>query len=65
MTPEWLLWYGLKVGLGYEAALRQPLGRILDLMAIEQVKHEGAELKDNRRFDPDEMTLEDLIPDLK
>lgn len=45
--PEWFLWYGLKVGLSYQTSLALPYGQLLDLVAIEQIKHEGAKLKKN------------------
>lgn len=34
------------MGLTYEQALDIPFGELLDYVAIEQIKHEGAELKD-------------------
>ena len=33
-------------GLTYEQALDIPFGELLDYVAIEQIKHEGAKLKD-------------------
>lgn len=45
LTPEWFLWYGLKIGLTYDQTMDLPLGELLDLVAIEQIKHEGARLK--------------------
>ena len=60
----WLLWYALRIGLGYEEALRQTTGRLRLLMAITQVKTEGAEFVDNREFDPETMELEEFIPGL-
>lgn len=45
MSPEWYIWYGLRVGLSYDQANDIPFGELLDYVAIEQVKHEGAKLK--------------------
>ena len=45
--PEWYLWYGLKIGLSYREAHALPLGELLDLISIEQIKHEGAKLQKN------------------
>ena len=42
--PEWLLWYGLRVGLSYREAHALPLGELLELISIEQVKKEGAKI---------------------
>lgn len=38
------MWYALHMGFSYEEALCQPVARVLTLMAIEQVKVEGARL---------------------
>lgn len=38
------MWYALRIGFTYEEALIQPVSRVLTLMAIEQVKAEGARL---------------------
>lgn len=39
------MWYGLKAGLDYQTAMNLPIGRIIDLMHITQIKTEGAEYK--------------------
>lgn len=39
------------MGLGYQETLDLPMGELLDLIAIEQIKHEGAKL---RRSEADE-----------
>lgn len=39
------MWYGLTIGLDYDRTMDLPLGELLDLIAIEQIKHEGARLK--------------------
>lgn len=49
--PEWLIWYGLTIGLSYGETLDLPAGELLDLIAIEQVKHEGAKLKQDEEDD--------------
>lgn len=41
----WLLWYALRVGLSKQEALDSPIGELVDLMRIEQIKHEGAKLR--------------------
>lgn len=58
LPPEWLIWYGMKVGLTYDQALTIPIGELKDYIAIEQVKHEGAILCG---YQDDE----DIIPDLR
>lgn len=45
MTPEWFLWYGMRVGLSYKQVYAIPHGELMDLIAVEQIKHEGAKLK--------------------
>lgn len=45
MTSAWFLWYGLKVGLTRQEALNEPFGGLLDLIAIHQIKVEGAKRK--------------------
>lgn len=44
ITPEWFLWYGLKIGLTYKQTFSIPHGELMDLIAVEQIKHEGAKL---------------------
>ena len=44
------MWYGLKIGLSYEAVFSIPMGELLDLIAVEQVKHEGAKLVNDADF---------------
>lgn len=46
------------MGLSYAQALDLPLGELLDLIAVEQVKHEGVKLKTW-------VDDEDAIPDLR
>lgn len=59
MTPEWLLWYGLRIGLNYEEALDIPYGTLLSLIAAERIGAEGWKYK--RRA----LTDEEIIPDLR
>ena len=60
----WLLWYALRMGYSYEAAMRQPVGRLRLLTAIQQVKTEGMKFRDLREFDPERDELEDFLPGL-
>ncbi len=45
MITEYYIWYGLKIGLTYIQTLYIPFGMLCDLIAIEQLKHEGAKIK--------------------
>ena len=58
LTPAWFIWYGLQAGLDYQAVLALPFGDILDLMAVHQIKTEGAQAKQ-------QLTDEDIIPDVR
>lgn len=44
-SPAWYLWYALRLGLPYVHALALPVGELLDLIAVEQIKTEGFKLK--------------------
>ena len=59
------MYYGLRIGMGYEAAMRQPVGRMRELMALEQIKREGARYVDDREYDPETMTVRDIFPEYK
>lgn len=67
------MWYALKIGFSWEEALDQPVGRLLTLMAIEQIKNEGAQiagevfgsLGDDDVFDNETMDIDEIFPDLK
>ena len=48
----------LTIGLTYEQTLDIPFGELRDLIAVEQIKHEGAELR--KQF-----TDEEIIPDVR
>lgn len=63
MSLAWFLWYGLKIGLKRNEALDMPIGLLMDLIAIEQIKHEGLKAKGHSNSDVpyDEI----VIPDLK
>lgn len=54
----WFLWYGLKIGLTYEQTYTLPVGELRTLIAIQQIKYEGAK----PRIEMNDM---DIIPDLK
>lgn len=51
LAPEFYLWYGLKIGLSYREAHAMPLGELLDLISVEQIKHEGAKLQQSAEDD--------------
>ena len=60
----WLLWYALRMGMTRAEAMRQPVGKLRLLTAIQQVKCEGAKFRDLREFDPERDDLEDFLPGL-
>lgn len=41
----WFLYYALKIGLSYDEGLTIPMPLLLDLIACEQIKHEGFEIR--------------------
>ena len=45
MTGEWFIFYGLAIGLSYQEVMALPFGRLQDLIAIFQIKNEGAKRK--------------------
>ena len=49
-----MLWYGMKTGLSLREAWTVPYSFLLDLSAMEQIKHEGAELKPTAAEEQDE-----------
>lgn len=53
------MWYGLSMGLTRTETLYLPFGELLDLIAIEQIKREGA--RPRRVCAPDE----EIIPDVR
>ena len=55
---EWLFWYALKIGLSYRETLALPVGELMDMIAFEQLKHEGAQLKGKKP----QKTHWDIIP---
>lgn len=61
------MWYAMRVGFSYDEALLQPVSRVLTLMAIEQIKHEGARLArdPNEVFDNESQDILEVFPDLK
>ena len=60
----WLLWYALRMGMTYSEAMRQPVGRLRLLAAMQQVKCEGMKFTDRREFDPETDDLEEICPEL-
>lgn len=46
------MWYGLRLGLGMTGALAIPFGKLLDLIACEQIKNEGWEAAPPPRTEP-------------
>lgn len=48
----------MRVGLSHNEALDVPVGELLSLISVEQIKNEGAKLKTDH-YD------EDIIPDLR
>ena len=60
----WLLWYALRMGFTHAEAMRQPVGKLRLLTAIQQFKVEGAKLRDLREFNPEKDDLEDFLPGL-
>lgn len=60
------MWYALRMGFTYQEAMDQPVSRVLTLMAIEQIKCEGAaEINQIDFFDPETMDISEVIPDLR
>lgn len=39
----------MKIGLKYKEALSLPFGELLDLIAVQEIKEEGAKYKKNRK----------------
>ena len=52
------MWYAMRIGLTYNEALDISLGELRTLIAIEQIKTEGAKEKIA-------LTDEDIIPDVR
>lgn len=59
------MYYGLRIGMSYEATMRQPVSRMRELIALEQIKMEGACYVDDREYDPNSMSVDDIFPDYK
>ena len=57
MTPEWLIWYGLHLGLDYTQTHDIVVGELMDLITIDQIKK--GEL--SSRVDDDY----EIIPDVR
>lgn len=58
MTAAWFLWYGMAIGMSRDETLDIPYGELLDMIAIQQIKCEGAKLRRT-------MSDEDIIPDVR
>ena len=58
MTPEWLIWYGLHLGLTYEQTHIIPVGELMDLITIDQIKSGNLKLREYA----DDF---DIIPDVR
>ena len=54
MTNGWFLWYGLRIGLSYDMAMCLPFGELADLIAMEQIRNEGAKKKKSRKAEENE-----------
>lgn len=48
------MWYGLKIGMDIDETMSMPLGILCSLIAIEQIKNEGATLKKDKNENTDE-----------
>lgn len=61
------MWYAMKIGFSYQEALDQPVSVLQTLMAIEQIKTEGARPAFSQVdvFDNETMDIWEAIPDLK
>lgn len=44
MSPEWYYYYGKTLNMGFPEVSHMPVGRMMDLIACHQIKHEGAKL---------------------
>lgn len=54
LSPEWYLWYGARIGLTRNETMFLPFGELLTLIAIQQIKTEGAKRKE-------EMTIFEMM----
>lgn len=61
------MWYALRIGFSYEEALDQPVSRVQTLMAIEQIKCEGARFAEDpfAVFDSETMDIDEVFPNWK
>ena len=50
VSPSWLLWYGLHIGLSMDETLDIPFGDLLTLIAIDQIKNGMAKEKREEDF---------------
>ena len=57
------MWYALKVGFSYQEALDIPVSVLQSMMAVEQIKHEGARFVHKVDvFDNETMDIWELFP---
>ena len=57
ITSEWFVWYGLKMGLSLAETLTVPLSLLLDLIAVDQIKHDGFKQKKTQRQNDRELEM--------
>ena len=48
-STQWCIWYGIHIGLSYQEAWCILFGELCDLIAIYQIKFEGAKEKTQRK----------------
>lgn len=58
MTFEWLIWWGLALGLTYQQAHDIPVGELLDLIRVDGIQH--GRIKAQIALDD-----EDIIPNVR
>lgn len=54
MSSAWLLWYGLRIGLTRTETLTIPVGELMSLIAVHQIKVEGHQRKLTQEEELDE-----------
>lgn len=54
MSSEWLIWYGIHIGLTLNETLDLPIGELLTLIAIDQIKSGIATEKEKYESEEDE-----------
>lgn len=51
----------MKIGLDYNSALNMPFGELCDLVAVEQIKNEGAKYKRRKTQEEEEVEFWQII----